>query len=1060
MELRCASNFSLLRGASHPEELVEAAVRLGHRQMALTDHNGLYGVVRAHRAAKEHGLDLLVGAELRWAGASTEQPGLVVLAADRDGYGRLCTLLSQARTRVGKGGFELGLDDLAGLEGGPKGLWAIHVGRLDAFSLGRERELFGERLSIGVERRFSSDDGARLARARAASARFGVPLAAVGTVLMHHPDRKPLQDILTCIRVGKRIDEAGRRLLPHGLHHLVPPQTMVERFADAPDALRRTVEIADACRFRLEELRHDFTLEVLPPGETGVGYLRKLVEKGARERYPDGVPAEVRAQIEYELNLIDELDFSGYFLTVWDIVRHARSRRILCQGRGSAANSIVCYCLGITSIDPVRMSLLFERFISAERGEPPDIDVDFEHQRREEVMQYVYSKYGRDRAAMVANFICYRGKLAYREVAKVFGLGDDQIDALTRGRGHWSSPSMSEDELARAGLDPRDGRVRQVVRWAEELQGFPRHLGLHSGGFVITREPLSRTVPIENATMEQRTVIAWDKRDVETLGLVKIDLLALGMLTVVRRTFDLVAAHEGVRWDLGTLPAEVPEVYDMIGDADTIGTFQVESRAQMQVLPRLRPRTFYDLVVAVAIIRPGPIQGDMVHPYLRRREGLEPVDYPHPELEKILGRTYGLPLFQEQVMKMAVDVAGFSPGEADALRRAIGWNSQLHIDRLRERIVNGMLENGIEPPFAERIFKMIQGFGGYGFPESHAASFALIGYASCYLKRYHPAAFLCALLNSQPMGFYGPHTLVEDGRRHGLQIRRPSVVHSQVESTLETADPEHPAAWWAGSVHREKAHTPWADRMAGRPMRGQPVQPAVRLGLRQVSKVGDEVAERLVAARRHGPFRGVADVVIRADLPKDAAIHLAAAGAFDDLGVSRREALWRVLSVDRKAPLFAALEDAPIHPGSELTEVERMQADYAHLGLSTAVHPVALLRQDLRRAKIAGSLQLERTPSGRRVRVGGMVTVRQRPGTAKGVVFMTLEDEDGQMNLVVFPKTYARWRAVARDAILLVAVGKVERRHRVTNLIVDRFEPMPGPRPERSVSRDFFDGRS
>jgi error-prone DNA polymerase len=1062
VELQCASNFSFLRGASHPEELVSTAAAHGYRRLALTDHDGLYGVVRALRAARDHDVDILPGAQVHWEGPNG--PGLILLPEDRRGYAHLTRLLSRARLSTGKGGFDLGFDDVAAHA---EGLQAIHVGPADAFSLHRCREVFGERLHRSLQRGFRPDDPAQLAQLHELGRRCRVPLVVTGGVLMHHQDRKPLQDILSCIRIGRTLDTAGRRLLSHGAAVLRSPEAMAELYADFPEALERSVSIADACRFRLDELQHDFTLEVLPDGETGMGYLRKLVWKGAGERYPDGVPAEVKQQIEHELRLIDELDFSGYFLTVWDIVRFARSQRILCQGRGSAANSIVCYCLGITSIDPVRMSLLFERFISAERGEPPDIDVDFEHQRREEVMQYVFQKYGRHRAAMVANLICYRGKLAYREVAKVFGLGKDQIDALTRGRSHWSAEPMNDAVLRRAGLDPRDRRVQQVVRWAEELQGFPRHLGLHSGGFVITRDPIVEMVPVENATMENRTVVAWDKRDVETLGLVKVDLLALGMLSVVRRAFDLVRETEGQELTLANVPSEVPEVYDMIGDADTIGTFQVESRAQMQTLPRLRPRTFYDLVVAVAIIRPGPIQGDMVHPYLRRREGTEPVDYPHPALEKILGRTYGLPLFQEQVMKMAVQVAGFTPGEADQLRRAIGWNSQRHIDEMRERIVAGMLGNGLDREFAERIFRMIQGFGGYGFPESHAASFALIGYASCYLKRYHPAAFLCALLNSQPMGFYSPHTLLEDGKRHGLQLLPPSVVYSGFESHLEPGSRTHHEGWWKDGEAMprpspERRHTPWADAARGvGPRYGQPVQPAIRLGLQEVAKMSEPAAQRIVEARRQRPFASVADVVVRADLPRDVAMFLAAAGAFGDLGRSRREALWDAMAVDKGAPLFAAQPSAERVEGLRpMTEVERMKADYGAMGLSTRVHPMALLRGDMERRRIGGTTEVETAPDGQAIRVGGLVTIRQRPGTAKGVVFMTLEDENGQMNLVVFPQVYERHRAVAKDAILLVARGRIQRRHRVTNVIVEGFEPMPGPRPPGSLSRDFFDGRS
>lgn len=1060
VELRCATSFSFLRGASHPEEIVSRANEIGYRRLAITDHDGLYGVVRAYNAAREHNIEVIVGSEVHFdvdATTGRESPGLVLLATDRDSYARLSRLLTLGRRRVGKGGFRLRFDDVAQHA---EGLQAIHVGPLDALLIAREREVFGDRLALAVERSLSPFDRLRIEAVQSASARFALPIVATGGVLMHERSRKPLQDILSCIRLGVRLEEGGRRLLPNTNAHLKSPEEMNALFADLPEAIEMSVEIADRCAFRLDELHQSFTLEVLPDGETGMSYLVKLVEKGATERYPEGIPPRVRAQIDHEMKLIEELDFAGYFLTVWDVVRYARSRNILCQGRGSAANSVVCYCLGITSIDPVRMNLLFERFISVERGEPPDIDVDFEHDRREEVIQYVYEKYGREHAAMVANFICYRGKLAYREVGKVFGLGLDQIDRLTRGRGHWAAGDVNGDELRECGLDPDDPIVQQVVEWAETLQGFPRHLGLHSGGFVVTKEPLVEIVPVENATKEYRTVIAWDKRDVETLGLVKIDLLALGILSALHRAFDFVLDTEGKQLTLANIPAEDPLVYDMICDADTVGTFQVESRAQMQMLPRLEPRTFYDLVVSVAIVRPGPIQGDMIHPYLRRRDGLEEVEYPHPALEKILGRTYGVPLFQEQVMKMAVAIAGFTPGEADELRRAIGWSSQVHIDRLRDRLIAGMLKNGLEQAYADRVFRMIQGFGGYGFPESHAASFALIGYASCYLKRYHPAAFVASLLNSQPMGFYAPHTLVADAQRHGVEARAPDIATSRWDSSLEPSPEALTEKWWRESKHAIKKHTPYADRLAGRATYGLPIQPAVRLGFRELYGMSEAHADRIVDARESRPFESVEDVVLRADLPRDVAARLAASGALDSLGVSRREALWRVTSMDRRSPLFfgVPLPD-DTKSGAKLPSMsptEKMRADYATVGLSVHTHPMQLVRDEMKRRRVLGFLELERAPHGRRVRVGGMAVTRQRPGTASGVIFMTLEDEDGHMNLVVFSHVYERYRNVARDEVMLIADGEVQRTGRVVNLIVDHFAPLAVPQPGVSVARNFF----
>jgi error-prone DNA polymerase len=1058
VELRCATAFSFLRGASLPEEIVRRAFELGYRRIAITDHDGLYGVARAHTIARDNDLEILVGSEVHFAGNTSS--ALVLLASDRASYGRLTRMLSTARLRTGKGGFHLVLEDVAEHR---EGLLAIHVGAPDALLLEREKEIFGERLSIAIERTLSPYDRTRIEAAQSASARFGIPLVATGGVLMHERARKPLQDILSCIRLGVRLDAAGRRLQPNAHAHLKSKEEMAALFSDMPEVLARSVEIADEARFRLDEIKHNFTLELLPPGESGMSYLSKLVEKGASERYPGGVPEDVRLQIEHEMRLIDELDFAGYFITVWDIVRFARSKQILCQGRGSAANSAVCYCLGITSIDPVRMNLLFERFISVERGEPPDIDVDFEHERREEVMQYLYEKYGRDHAAMVANVISYRGKSAYREVGKVFGLGEDQIDRLTRTRGHWSSGDLGERELREAGLDPRDPTVHQVVEWAETLQGFPRHLGLHSGGFIITRDPVIELVPIENATKELRTVIAWDKRDVEDLGLVKVDLLSLGMLTAVRKTFDYVKATEGKELTLASIPAEDPAIYEMIGDADTIGTFQVESRAQMQMLPRLAPKTFYDLVVAVAIVRPGPIQGDMIHPYLRRRDGLEPIEYPHPAMEKILGRTYGVPLFQEQVMKMAVAVAGFTPGEADELRRAIGWQSQVQIDKLRDRLVQGMLRNGLDLEYAERIFHMIQGFGGYGFPESHAASFALIGYASCYLKRYHPAAFLSALLNSQPMGFYGTSTLVADAQRHGVEVRPPCIFRSRWDAVLESPEPSHTEAWWNGSMWvREKRHTPWADALReGATRYGTKVQPAVRIGFREIRGMSEAHAERIVRAREDGGVATIAELVSRAELPRDVTMRLAAAGAFAELRLSRREALWKAMALDRDSPLFEEVE-LPDEPGAgdrlpKMDAIDEMRADYDVTGLTVGPHPMALVRELMKRKRIMGFKEIQAAAQGSRVRAGGMVVTRQRPGTASGVVFITLEDEDGHINLVVFAHIYDRYRELARDGTMLIAEGKLERTGKVINVVVDHFERLDdAPDPGVPVSRNFF----
>ena len=1057
VELHISTAFSFLRGASRPNEIVQAAVKHGYKRIAITDRNNLYGVVQAYREGRRCGVEIIPGAEVTLSDA--KHSTLILLPIDRRGYAHLCRLITLGQRRTAKGDFDLALSDIAEQA---EGIIAIHIGHIEPFLLAREKAVFGDRLYLGINRRFVPDDFVRWQLAEKMSARFEVPLVVTGGVLMHGPERKPLQDILTCIRFGLKIDEAGRFLNGNDAGYLRAPCDMKSIFPRYEDALARTIEIADKCSFRLDELNQEFVLEVLPPGETGASYLHKLVARGVEERWPDGPTDSVRSQIAHELKIIEDLKFEGYFLTVWDIVRWARSQGILCQGRGSAANSIVCYVLGITSIDPIRMDLLFERFISMERNEPPDIDVDFEHDRREEVMQYVFRKYGRERAAMVANIVCYRDRLAFREVAKVFGLGEDQIARLSKTRSHWGATPLKEDDLRASGLDPTDKRVRNVVRWGAELVGFPRHLGLHSGGFVITKEPLIDVVPVENATMAERTVIAWDKRDVEALGFVKVDLLALGMLSVLRRSFDYIRQNENLSLNLNLVPAEDDRVYAMIQAADTIGTFQIESRAQMQMLPRLKPKTFYDLVVSVAIVRPGPIQGDMIHPYLRRRDGLESTSYPHPALEAILGKTYGVPLFQEQVMKMAVAVAGFSPGEADQLRRAIGWQSQVQINTLRDRFICGMLANGLERDFAERVFRMIQGFGGYGFPESHAASFALLGYASCYLKRYHPAAFLAALLNSQPMGFYRPHTLVADAQRHGVEVRPVSINDSLWDACLETPSESYAHTWWASQKHPVQVHTPWQDAVNNDLRYGRALQPAVRLGFRSINGLGKKTGERLIEARSQRAFADLGDLVRRAGLNKEQATRLVTAGALGCLGYDRRRALWEVLAFEQSGPLFAGItlrssgcyED----PTSVITPMDRsehIRADYESVGMCLDHHPMELLRASLREQGVLGAAELDRMQSGRKVEVGGLVITRQRPSTAQGVVFITLEDEYGHINLVVFNQVFNRFKSLARDSTLLRAQGRLERAGKVINIIVESFGELVDPAQLEVMSRDF-----
>ncbi|MFN7132041.1 MAG: error-prone DNA polymerase, partial [Myxococcales bacterium] len=779
-ELTCRSNYSFLTGASHPEELVARAKELGLSALAVTDRDGLYGVVKAHLAAKEAGLKLLVGSELTLEDA----PPLTLLARDLEGYKNLCRLITRGRTNRPKGESAL---PLHALEGRSDGLFAL-LRQPHPETVDRLLPLFGERLFLTVSRHYAAGDERRVADTVALARKKGVPLVAVNDVHTHVRERQPLQDVLTCIRHLTTLEHAGKRLFPNGERTLKSPREMAELFSDLPEAVENSARIAEACTFRFEELAYQFPEEDLPPGETPASWLRALTFAGARERYGEVLPEHIARQLDRELDLINELGYPGYFLTLRGIVQFARERDILCQGRGSAANSAVCYCLGITAIDPIRMDLLFERFMSRERNEPPDIDVDFEHERREEVMQWVYEKYGRERAAMVCEVITYRGRSAIRDVGKALGLSLDQVDKLARAIDR-VGPLLEHTALESLGLDPKDRTVLLALQLASEIEGFPRHLGIHSGGFAITKGPIFDLVPVENASMEGRTVVQWDKDDVAAAGILKVDLLSLGMLTAIARTLKMVNAFERAPGErplsLATIPANDTPTYDMICDGDTVGVFQIESRAQMSMLPRLRPRNFYDLVIEVAIIRPGPIIGNMIHPFLRRRDGVEPVTYPHPVFEPILARTLGVPLFQEQVMRLAVAAAGFTLGEADALRRAMGHKrSQQKLLELKERFVVGLARLGLTREAAEAVFKQFEGFAHYGFPESHSASFALLAYASSWLKRHHPAAFVAGLLNSQPMGFYAPHTLIEDGRRHGVPFLAVDVQHSDYESTL------------------------------------------------------------------------------------------------------------------------------------------------------------------------------------------------------------------------------------------------------------------------------------
>ncbi len=993
--------------------------------------------------------------------------GVLCFPTDRAAYGRLSRLLSVGRRRAPKGECRLGLTDLLA-HGEGQIVVALPPEQPDetfSTALLTLREHFNDCLYLAVDKVYRGDDDRRLAALAKVAAHARVPLVATNDIHVHSPARRPLQDVLTCIREHCTIHEAGFRLCANAERHLKSPEEMARLFARWPDAIARTLEIAERCRFSLDELRYEYPVDPVPDGRTPQQELVRLAWEGAAERYPQGVPGKVRAQVEHELELIEQLGFAPYFLTVHDIVRFARGRDILCQGRGSAANSAVCYCLGITAVDPARSDLLFERFVSAERNEPPDIDVDFEHERREEVIQYVYAKYGRDRAGMTATVVCYRSKMALREVAKAFGLSDDAITALQSV--FWGRPwdEVMAADIRSVGLDPANPSLRMVIDLAGQLVGFPRHLSQHTGGMVLTRSPLDEVVPIENAAMPERTVLEWDKEDLDALGILKIDILALGMLTCVRKAFELIARHHGRTLTLATVPAEDPAVYDMLCEADSVGVFQVESRAQMTMLPRLKPRCFYDLVIEVAIVRPGPIQGDMVHPYLRRRRGEEPVELPSQELEDVLGKTLGVPLFQEQAMKIAIVAAGFTPTEADALRRAMAtFRRSGTIHGFRDKFIEGMIGRGYAAEFSERCFQQIEGFADYGFPESHSASFALIVYVSAWLKCHYPAVFACALLNSQPMGFYAPAQIVGDARRHGVEVRPVDVNRSERDCTLERLSPLAPP-----SPARLRSHPlPSRERVIGdgpafplplREREGPPQREgegrrawrdpadealALRLGLRQIKSLSEQDADAIAQTRGAG-FRSVADLGRRAGLGRAALETLAAADAFGSLGLDRRRALWAIRGLGPvPLPLFAdaAADENSREPAVALPSAplgEQVADDYRALRLSLKAHPVALLRSRLARDGYAENRRLAELPHGRRVKVAGVVVTRQRPGSANGVIFITLEDETGNANLIVWPKTFERFRRVVLRSTMIGVEGPVQRDGIVVHVLAERL---------------------
>ncbi|HXP06210.1 MAG TPA: error-prone DNA polymerase [Stellaceae bacterium] len=1041
-ELQATSNFTFLRGGSHPDELVRQAVLLGLAAIAITDRNSLAGIVRAHQAAKEAGIRLVVGVRLDLKDGAS----LLVYPEDRAAYGRLTTLLTLGKRRAPKGECHL---DYADVVAHGEGLVVVLLPpeAADRVSLAAHRTLatrlagdFPDRAYLAAQHLYRGDDARRLHRLAAIARDTGLKLLATGDVLYHTPERRPLQDVLTCIREHCTIATAGFRLAANAERHLKPAREMARLFRGHEHALASSSEIVNRCRFSLDELRYEYPEEPVPEGMTPQSRLAQLAWDGVAAKFPDGVPGHVRNLIAHELELIEQFDFARYFLTVHDIVRFARSRAILCQGRGSAANSVVCYCLGITAVDPARIDVLFERFISAARGEPPDIDVDFEHERREEVIQYIYEKYGRDRAGLAATLITYRSRSAIREVGKAMGLSGDVVAALGGMVWGWSSEGIVDERVREAGLDPRDRNLRMALDLAAKLIGFPRHLSQHVGGFVITRGPLSELVPIENAAMEDRTVIEWDKDDLDVLGILKIDILALGMLTCVRKSFNLIERHYGKRYELATIPPEQPAVYEMLSKADSLGVFQVESRAQMTMLPRLKPKKFYDLVIEVAIVRPGPIQGDIVHPYLRRRGGKEAVEYPSEALRQVLEKTLGVPLFQEQAMKIAIVGAGFPPEEADRLRRAMATfkrNGEIHL--FRDKFIAGMVTNGYAQEFAERCFSQIEGFGTYGFPESHAASFALLVYVSAWIKCVHPEIFACALLNSQPMGFYAPAQIVRDAREHGVAVLPVDVNRSQWDCTLEPA----------GSSL------------------------ALRLGFRQIKGFNEEDAKRLVEQRRGG-YPDAAALWQRSGLGRLALERLATADALRSMGLDRRQGLWALKALgEAPLPLFAASQTPMPVPHVVQSETraasllpvmplgEHVVDDYRSTSLSLKRHPLAFLRGELAQDGIVTAAELATLPdqytTGEcRVAIAGLVLIRQRPGSAKGVIFITIEDETGIANLIVWPPILERFRRTVLGATLLYCKGRLQREEGVIHIVAEDLRDLT-PRLQTLRSRTGID---
>lgn len=1020
--LWCKSHFSFLRGASHPEELLEAAKQLGLSSLALTDHDGFYGAVRGHVAAREQGIKLICGVQLTLMDESV----IVLLAQNRVGYSNLCRLITEGRRRSVKGESHVSWREVCEYSPGLIALWgganSLIGSPVEPLTVVRMlSEAYGDRLYGLVTRHLCASDQRVEYHTMQRSKRYHLPLVVAVEVLYHTRARRPLQDILTCIRDKVAITTAGYHINQNAEHELLQSEVFKDRFADLPAAIANTVDIAERCEFSFDQLQYRYPMESLPDGTSEAEWLRHLVMVGASRRYNGMIPPNVTEQIEKELALVEELDYGGYFLTMWEIVEYCKTFEILCQGRGSAANSIVCYCLGITAVDPVRMGLLFERFISRERAEPPDIDLDIEHNRREEVIQHVYEKYGRDHASMVANFVRYRPRSAVRDVGKALGLPLTTLDRVAKHLPHRGELTMQA--LRDGGLNSELHTTQLLLRLSNELQDFPRHLSIHPGGFLLGHNPVSEIVPIENATMDDRTVIQWDKEDIEELSLFKVDLLGLGALTMLDLCFNLVREKHGVEFSLSTIPANDQATYDMLCRGDTVGCFQVESRAQMAMLPRLKPRNFYDLVVEISLVRPGPITGGMVHPYLRRRQGEEPVDYPHECLVPVLEKTLGIPLFQEQVMKLAIVAADYTPGEADQLRRDMAaWRKSGRIERHRERLTTRMVKKGIAPIFAERVFEQIRGFGEYGFPESHAASFALICYATAYLKCHYPAEFYCSLLNAQPMGFYSPSTIVNDAKHHGVPILPIDVAKSGWDCRIEGVD-------------------------AGQ---------GVRIGFRYIKGLGKEERRKVesTAYDRVAP-ETLREYIQHTHLQEDKLVAIAESGAFDGFGLSRRQALWMV----REASKGDSLKLGSVEPTPEFEPLSRSQNiawDYNRSSHSTRGHPVELARPALTKQGLPDALTVRTYPDKARVKYAGLVICRQRPATAKGVIFMTLEDETGFVNIVIWANLFEKFALIAKTNPFLGITGRVQSHDGVVHVVASRlWKPNFRLFSDTPRSRDF-----